>query len=898
MAIPSRQIGGSTRSNLLWQISKQLEHLICVRSCGCGGNTTTTTSSSSTTTTSTTFFSREYCVWSTNPFQGPIETSEYNVTTNTLTNVPIDNDLINPNALGMASISTKLWKHNPATRIIREWFINSYPASLTFNRDITYQSNYPNYVNISTIAAVDNNTILTTLNATNQTYPNGVPGQVFLWKYNISTNNASSGTPLFAITATNYAASMMYTTDSKLIVCASRLIDDVPTYYLTQYSYPDGAKEVDISLASIPFNPSAQLKGFFVITYNNEIYLIRTYDSSLFKVDNIYPYAITEVTADLGFDQHRIFESSTGECNNVSFVTLFPECGTSLPLLGGSFTYFGNTVTNTAWSGGVQNLGGTPPYPIGYLGCTGLWMPPVNIVFTGGPSALVSYTLTFDIPINSIGLIFGAADTGDTYTFTTDTDIPTIGISTACYMSVSGNTISTDPGTNNGEGNGLFIISTTTPFTVLTLNGVNEGNGVYIGVNCDPCCSLPNVTIGDQIWTGCNLGVTKYQTGTPTLSLCGESCGTTLNGNVLEVTYANPNGGASLVQVGSTNSYTQITITGPGGGDGSTISLCLDDVTPPLDCTSCNVIPLPNAIVGGIGTVTYGDLIINTTYSGPTLNNTGDFITCTGKTTPLPCLILGNNVGDFTYTLNFNKPVNNIKLLFAGGGAAPGSPYIEYYTFTTNDGDEIPQVQNPAEWSELTTGAWCYYNNDADNGCTYGKLYNWYAVNDPRGLAPSGYHIPSETEVLTLQSYLGGNSVAGGKLKEVGTVHWNSPNTGATNESSWTALPGGAINSTGTWAGLGNYGSWWTTTPSIGGTSVFYQMFYNTGGLLIQTFSQISGYSIRLISDTPASTTTTTTLAPTGFNTIYTSFEVLTSTTTTTLPPTGFNTIYTHFESL
>ena len=704
MAIPSRQIGGSTRSNLLWQISKQLEHLICVRSCGCGGNTTTTTTTIiiPTTTTSTTFFSREYCVWSTDPFQGSIETSEYNVTTNTLTNVPIDNDLINPNALGMASISTKLWKHDPQTRIIREWFINSYPASLTFNRDITYQSNYPNYVNISTIAAVDNNTILTTLNATNQTYPNGVPGQVFLWKYNISTNNASSGTPLFAITATNYAASMMYTTDSKLIVCASRLIDDVPTYYLTQYSYPDGAKEVDISLASIPFNPSAELKGFFVITYNNEIYLIRTYDSSLFKVENIYPYTITEVTADLGFDQHRIFESSTGECNNVSFVTLFPECGTSLPLLGGSFTYFGNTVTNTAWSGGVQNLGGTPPYPIGYLGCTGLWMPPVNIVFNGGPSALVSYTLTFDIPINSIGLIFASADTGDTYTFTTDTDVPTIGISTACYMSVSGNTISTDPGTTNGEGSGLFIISTTTPFTVLTLNGVNEGNGVYIGVNCDPCCSLPNVTIGDQIWTGCNLGVTNYQ-----------------------------------------------------------------------------------------------------------------------------------------------------------------------------NGDEIPQVQNPAEWSELTTGAWCYYNNDADNGCTYGKLYNWYAVNDPRGLAPSGYHIPSETEVLTLQSYLGGNSVAGGKLKEVGTVHWNSPNTGATNESSWTALPGGAINSTGTWAGLGNYSAWWTTTPSIGGTSIFYQLLYDTAGLFVQSFSKASGYYVRLISDTPASTTTTTTLAPTGFNTIYTSFESL-----------------------
>ena len=94
---------------------------------------------------------------------------------------------------------------------------------------------------------------------------------------------------------------MMYTTYSKLIVSAFREINGVNEYYLTQYSYPDGLKEVDISLASIPFNPAAQLSIFWVITYLSEIYVIRTYDSSLFKIDTTYPYAITEVTANLGF---------------------------------------------------------------------------------------------------------------------------------------------------------------------------------------------------------------------------------------------------------------------------------------------------------------------------------------------------------------------------------------------------------------------------------------------------------------------------------------------------------------------------------------------------------------------------------------------------------------------
>lgn len=84
---------------------------------------------------------------------------------------------------------------------------------------------------------------------------------------------------------------------------------------------------------------------------------------------------------------------------------------------------------------------------------------------------------------------------------------------------------------------------------------------------------------------------------------------------------------------------------------------------------------------------------------------------------------------------------------------------------TYRNGDAIPQVQD-STWETLTTGAWCYYENNTDNGTTYGKLYNWYAVNDPRGLAPNGYHIPTDAEWTTLSTYLGGDSIAGNKMME------------------------------------------------------------------------------------------------------------------------------------
>lgn len=110
---------------------------------------------------------------------------------------------------------------------------------------------------------------------------------------------------------------------------------------------------------------------------------------------------------------------------------------------------------------------------------------------------------------------------------------------------------------------------------------------------------------------------------------------------------------------------------------------------------------------------------------------------------------------------------------------------------TYRNGDIIPQVTDAKIFADLTTGAWCYYNNDSTNYSKYGKLYNWYAITDVRGLAPKGWHIPSATEWETLATFLRGAGVAGGQMKESGTLNWSKPNTDATNTSGFSGLPGG-----------------------------------------------------------------------------------------------------------
>ena len=170
---------------------------------------------------------------------------------------------------------------------------------------------------------------------------------------------------------------------------------------------------------------------------------------------------------------------------------------------------------------------------------------------------------------------------------------------------------------------------------------------------------------------------------------------------------------------------------------------------------------------------------------------------------------------------------------------------------TYRDGTPIPQVTDQIAWEALTTGAWCYYDNDPANNAIYGKLYNWYAVNDPRGLAPLGKHIPTDAEWTTLTDFLGGASVAGGKMKETGFCHWNSPNTNATNSSGFTTLPGG-IRSTGAgFVNIGNFGWLWSSSENlpIPPSASARLLRYNSGNVLTSDSGQEVGFSVRCIID-------------------------------------------------
>lgn len=172
------------------------------------------------------------------------------------------------------------------------------------------------------------------------------------------------------------------------------------------------------------------------------------------------------------------------------------------------------------------------------------------------------------------------------------------------------------------------------------------------------------------------------------------------------------------------------------------------------------------------------------------------------------------------------------------------------------DGTPIPEVTDPTAWSGLTTGAWCYYNNDTTLGSTYGKMYNWYAVagihdNDSttpnKSLAPSDWNVPSLSDFNILINHLGGAGVAGGKMKEVGLTHWLDPNTDATDSSGFTGLPGGYRASNGIMQNLTGTGHWWCSDYLAPFAANFFQLTWTNGAVVNSVFSNQTGISVRYV---------------------------------------------------
>jgi uncharacterized protein (TIGR02145 family) len=165
-----------------------------------------------------------------------------------------------------------------------------------------------------------------------------------------------------------------------------------------------------------------------------------------------------------------------------------------------------------------------------------------------------------------------------------------------------------------------------------------------------------------------------------------------------------------------------------------------------------------------------------------------------------------------------------------------------------SNGDPIPGDLNDATWSSVTAGAQAYYLGETVNLSEYGRLYNWYAVDDARGLCPSGWHVPSDAEYITLTDFLGGASVAGGPMKEAGTAHWDSPNTGATNSSGFTALGSGYRSTSGGFASLLNNGYFWSSSPS-GGYAWYRVLTSGYAGVFRSASNLRDGFAVRCVGD-------------------------------------------------
>jgi uncharacterized protein (TIGR02145 family) len=165
------------------------------------------------------------------------------------------------------------------------------------------------------------------------------------------------------------------------------------------------------------------------------------------------------------------------------------------------------------------------------------------------------------------------------------------------------------------------------------------------------------------------------------------------------------------------------------------------------------------------------------------------------------------------------------------------------------DGTAIPLVTDTIEWANLTTPGYCWYNNDEDNyKVAFGALYNWYAAS-AGNLCPEGWHVPTNDEWITLATFLGGTGNDGGKLKESGTAHWSSPNTGATNETGFSALPAGFRYLNGVFDTFGQVGYWWSATEYNASWAYYCRLHHDNTSFGSPYYVKVDGFSVRCLKD-------------------------------------------------
>ncbi len=386
---------------------------------------------------------------------------------------------------------------------------------------------------------------------------------------------------------------------------------------------------------------------------------------------------------------------------------------------------------------------------------------------------------------------------------------------------VSGGNITADNGGSVTARGVCWGIATNPTIALSTKTGDGTGTGSFVSnlINLQPGTiyyvrSYATNSLGTSYGNEISFTTLQPPTATTAAATSLASTTATLNGTV----NANNQSTTVTFEYGTTTSYGQTINAIPNTVSGSTNTTVSANLT---GLTANTTYHFRVKAVSSVGT-TYGSDVTFTTLGGIIFN---------------PNLTYGSvsdNDGNTYKTIQIGTQTwmaENLK------------------TTKYNDGTAIPLVTDGTAWAALSTPGYCWFSNDAATyKATYGALYNWYTVNTGK-LCPTGWHVSTDAEWTTLTTYLGGESVAGGKLKETGTSHWSSPNTGATNSSGFTALPGGARNYDGAFISIGYRGYWWSSTEANTFSAWLRSMSYDGSNVYSYYFDTRHGFSVRCLRD-------------------------------------------------